>query len=198
MSDDWVLASQKAGSILPLPPVTGIPPGFEEVFPNDNHFLPHDPQREREWQFSIASASSVPRTDLLRGKKIYVTPALKREYGASGFSEIEDVARAVGAEEVRSRVWKRALSEADSGGNVIMLAREDCDPDAVELVARGWIAWHKDLLPMSVLRGELTTNTDEFKITPKAGVAAEDGAGRKVSGGSAGSGPGRGRKKRKS
>lgn len=144
VTDEWFFASSKAERLL-----------------NTDAFIPHDPDREKEWGFSMPAIVGKPQRNLLEGKTLYITPALKKDYGKGGFKEIEEIAKTVGVEKVIS---KPARDVKDA--NYIMLALENGDLDAATLHEHGRKCFHKDLLSNSILRGHLDLDSDEFKVEP--------------------------------
>ncbi|KAL9088608.1 MAG: hypothetical protein Q9165_006128 [Trypethelium subeluteriae] len=150
VTDQWARQSQKAGHILD--PVA---------------FLPSDRLHEEEWKFKISEISGQPREDLFIGKTFYFTPTLKREYGTSGFKDIEEILRACGAASVISKVAKHLPENSDT---IVLVSNAD-DADAAVLQKDHRPCFHKDLLSMSVLRGSLELKSSEFRIN--AGGAAQ-------------------------
>ncbi|KAL9070402.1 MAG: hypothetical protein Q9157_005833 [Trypethelium eluteriae] len=143
VTDKWARQSLKAGHILD-------PAGF----------LPSDPLHEEGWKFEISEISGQPREDLFIGKTFYFTPTLKKEYGTSGFKDIEEILRACGATSVISKVAKHLPEDSDT----VVLASNADDADAALLQKDRRSCFHKDLLSMSVLRGSLELQSSEFRI----------------------------------
>ena len=144
VTDEWFFASSKAERLL-----------------NTDAFIPHDPDREKEWGFSMSAIVGKPQRNLLEGKTLYITPALKKDYGKGGFKEIEEIAKTVGVEKVISKP-ARDVKDAD----YITLALQNGDLDAATLHEYGRKCFHKDLLSNSILRGHLDLDSDEFKVEP--------------------------------
>ena len=143
VTDRWASKSLKAGHLL-----------------DPAAFLPSDPSREEEWKFQMSEISGHPREDVFAGKTLYVTPTLKKEYRDSGFKEIEEIVRACGAASVISRPAK----DFPEDQTIIILVSKYKDPDASVLQKDGRPCFYKDLLSMSVLRGSLQLQSDEFRV----------------------------------
>lgn len=107
---------------------------------------------------------------MLEGKTVWITPALKKEYG-SGYREIEDVAHKVGAKKVVSKP-ARDLKSAD---NCIVLALEQRDLDAITLHEKSIDCYQKELLSVSIFRGSLDLDSHEFRIEPSDGQSNKSG-----------------------
>ncbi|KAI9663643.1 MAG: hypothetical protein M1821_007133 [Bathelium mastoideum] len=148
VTDSWASKSLRAGHLL-----------------NPVAFLPSDTAREKEWNFRVSEISGQPRSDLFADKTIYFTPTLKREYGSSGFREIEEILRACGATSIISR----AARDVPENSAFITMVSTSKDADASFLQKNGEPCFHKDLLSMSVLRGSLELESDEFRISPDSG-----------------------------
>jgi hypothetical protein len=151
LSDDWARESAKAKKLLD---------------PND--YLAHDADHEEEWKLSEDWAAGQARTGLLNDYAVYITQALKKDYGVS-YKDIEELAKILGAKDVSSGS-ARGAGDADE---TIVLGLQHGDPDAVALHNQGRTCYDKDFLPMAILRGKLCLN--EFKIVPAETPAKKGG-----------------------
>jgi len=134
-TDKWVTASRKAKRLLG---------------PSD--FLPED---------TTNGMIGKGRQDLLEGYSIYLTPALKRDYGTSGYNEIKAIAKAAGAKDVISKVSRSIVN--DDGLIILGLSHEDIDAKALH--EKNLPLFTKELLSTSIIRGKLETDSSEFQIT---------------------------------
>ena len=160
VTDAWVIQSSKAEKLLDTDP-----------------FVPDDPEREEEWGFTLREANSRNnRRSLFSGKILYFTPALKKEYGSS-FKEIEGLMKVVGADHVISKP-PRELDE-DDGPNIIAVGLEHGDLDVVGLLEHKRTCFNKDLLSLSILRGKLDLESDEFRIVLSGSQQKKNGKQRK-------------------
>ena len=145
VTDDWVLQSVKEGRLLdPL------------------SFRATDPEREAEWGVTVAEAID-------RGKQgrqpfqdwtILFTPTLKQELGKS-FAELKEIATRAGAKTVRAAIPRKTPSEVPK---TLLLAAES-DDDVPGLQEGGWRCHSKDVLTLSVLRGALDPESNEFLLS---------------------------------
>ena len=145
VTDMWASTSLKAGHLLDLAA-----------------FLPTDAFREKEWNFKISDISGRPRDDLFTDKTVYFTPTLKKEYGSSGFKDIEEIIRVCGARNVISR----AAKDLPEDSALIILVSTSKDADATLLQREGRQCFNKDILSMSILRGSLDLGSEEFRVGP--------------------------------
>ncbi|QDS76215.1 hypothetical protein FKW77_008493 [Venturia effusa] len=130
-------------------------------------FLARDEETEKKWGVPERwSAGESPCEDMLKGHTLYVTPSLKNDYG-QGFKAIEDLAKLVGVKKVVSKPSRAAPPDEE---NVILMGLAKGDLDAVALHAEGRKIYEKDLLPISILRGELCL--DDFETVPQLGISA--------------------------
>lgn len=139
VTDKWLAESAKAECFLDL-----------------STFKPLVAQQEKEWGFSLEKVWGVAQTPF-KGYAIYFTPALRKTY--TNFREMEKACQALGAKVVAKRTSKH--------DKIIVLAAEEGDQDADQLIEDGKECYHKDLLTTSILRGNLDLESDEFKIKAK-------------------------------
>ncbi|SLM36057.1 BRCT domain [Lasallia pustulata] len=144
VTDEWILQSVKDNRLL-----------------DSSAYPAKDPEREAEWGITLVEA-------IERGKQgrkpfqdwtILFTPTLKKELG-KGFAELKDIATHAGAKTVRAAVPRKKSSEMEQ---TLLLAAE-CDKDLHYVQQNGWRCYSKDVLTLSVLRGVLDTDGDEFLL----------------------------------
>ena len=148
VTDSWVTDSVKGNDLLSIVP-----------------YLARDSKTEADWGISLEQA-------IYRGKKglkvlqdytIYFTPSAKKELGKNGFDEVKEIAKCAGAKSVSSTLPKKSPKEAPS---TIVVATPD-GKEVAELHKLGWRAYVKDIISLSVLRGKLDLESDEFLINEK-------------------------------
>lgn len=145
VTDAWITQSLKAGKLIDTDP-----------------FVPDDPEREKGWGFDLRGATKRNnRRSLFSGKTVFFTPALRKDYGSS-FKEIAGLMKVAGADHVISKP-PREMDESD-GPNIIAVGLEHGDLDAVDLLEQKRRCFNKDLLSLSILRGKLDLESNEFRI----------------------------------
>ncbi|KAF8467325.1 hypothetical protein BDZ91DRAFT_848548 [Kalaharituber pfeilii] len=194
IEDTWLLDSHINSALLQPTP----------------HYCPHDPTHESEWSFSledaIARGKSGMISKLLAGyDTIYITPTLLSQLKISdqeaGFI---DILKAAGANKVVKRA-PRGTKEEELGKNkkgLVFGGEKEKERDLVTWVEEnGWGVFRPEMLTMSVLRGKLEVDQEEFKLTPPpsgSSIAREEGS---IGSGTAGdtvastAAPSRGRRK---
>ncbi|KAF2122721.1 hypothetical protein BDV96DRAFT_639289 [Lophiotrema nucula] len=154
VTDEWLKHSAKQGKLLAL-----------------EFYMPSVPDQEKEWNTSLDEVLGNKQDTLFNGYTIYFTPTLKKAYHP--FSEAEDVCRAAGAVKAASKITKDLNLE-----NTIVLASDE-DDDAVALAENGFSCYTKDLLTLSILRGKLDLDSEDFKIIPRNSQPKKKGRPRK-------------------
>ncbi|KAJ9632159.1 hypothetical protein H2203_000562 [Taxawa tesnikishii (nom. ined.)] len=117
------------------------------VSPND--YLPEE----------LRGRMDIDRTKLLAGKTIYLTPALKKEYGKEGFSNFSKIAKLAGAETIKEHKGEGADSES------ILLGLDHDDSGAQSLIKEGSRCLKKEVISTSIIKGELDLENSEFVLT---------------------------------
>lgn len=145
ITKDWVVQSVTKGELL-----------------DPNGFLARDPVKEAEWETDLSEA-------IKRGKQgvkpfldftVFFTPAAKKELG-KGFTDLKDIAIHAGAKSVQALLpRKSSLAQAPK---TIVIALPD-DSDLLALEEGGWRSFNKDIVTLSVLRGSVNVDSDEFLI----------------------------------
>lgn len=130
-------------------------------------YQPTAPAKEQEWNFKLQDVLGRPQTPF-EGYTIYFTSALHSMY--KPFTEIEQVCKAAGAK-VAPKLGKKTEK-------VIILAMDD-DKEAGKLMADGITCYSRDLLPISIFRGRLDLDSDEFKLVEIAKKETKKGRGKK-------------------
>ncbi|KAF4544776.1 BRCT domain-containing protein [Lasiodiplodia theobromae] len=151
-SDSWVLNSRKAGKLL-----------------DPSQYPPLNAPSEWGWGDDETQASNilnVDRSELFKGKCFFFTSATRKEYG-SGFSDIEKIVQACGA-----KVMAKSAREYKHGDNNIIVAT-DHDLEAMSLTGADKDGeyrqcYSKELISMSVLRGSLDLENEDFLIQPSS------------------------------
>jgi hypothetical protein len=147
VSDEWLLDSAKDGRFLDL-----------------EAFRPHFPAQERDWNFSFEDIWKKPKKEVFQGYSIYFTPALRAVY--KPFSEVDELCKAAGARRALTKLGKE-IKDKDIADNTILLALNgDDDEDAATILSNGYTCYTRELLTLSILRGELNLESEEFKIKP--------------------------------
>ncbi|KAF2798189.1 hypothetical protein K505DRAFT_117783 [Melanomma pulvis-pyrius CBS 109.77] len=144
VTEDWLMQSAQEARFLDV-----------------SLFKPKAPTQELEWNFSLASIWN-KKTEVFTGHSIYFTPALKVTY--KPFSEVEELCKAAGATRIFSKPAKEA-KEKETADTIILALGEE-DEDAATLMQDGHVCYTRDFLTLSILRGEISLDSDEFQIKP--------------------------------
>ncbi|KAI5811392.1 hypothetical protein DFH27DRAFT_533204 [Peziza echinospora] len=154
------------------------------------NYIPHDSTHENEWSFSLAEAIARGQSGDLKSllapyPTIYITPALLSQLKSSGQEDgYIDVLRAAGA----SKIVKKPPSRTGGDGLVFGAADKEKEKDLKTWKEDGgWVVYRHEMVTMSILRGHLLVDDEEFKLTPAgddsvegnsmASTAEEGGAG---------------------
>ena len=123
--------------------------------------MPRDPKTEGEWGISLDQAIYRGKEGLkvLQNQIILFTPSAKKELGKNGFDELKDIAKTAGAKDVSSKLPKTTPEETSS--STIVVAKQG-SPEVAELQKLGWRVYVKDIISLSILRGKLDLESDEF------------------------------------
>ena len=125
--------------------------------------MPRDPKTEGDWGISLDQAIYRGKEGLkvLQNQTILFTPSAKKELGKTGFDELKEIAITAGAKDVSSTLPKKAPEETSS--STIIVAKQG-STEVAELQKLGWRVYVKDLISLSILRGKLDLESDEFLI----------------------------------
>lgn len=144
VTEQWLISSAKRERLL-----------------DPKNFLPRAAKQENDWGFSLKEAidRGPQLKSLLDGRTIVLTTALKDRLGLETFKEYKMIVSALGAR--RSYVFEPATKRSSYPTELYIGMNNDADTTAV---ARLKVPlWDKDMIPLSVLRGGLQTNS-EFQI----------------------------------
>lgn len=147
VTDKWLTDSAKANQFFSV-----------------DAYRPSAPKQEKEWKFKLDDIIGQPQTPF-DGYTIHFTSSAHAVY--KPFTDIEQVCKAAGA----VKVTKRKMDKSDK---VIVLALEGEDKEAEKLMQDGITCYYRHLLPISIFRGTLDLDSDEFKIGPGDTEEAED------------------------
>ncbi|KAG8526927.1 uncharacterized protein KY384_008356 [Bacidia gigantensis] len=152
--DAWATESAKAGRLLDMAAYQAA-----------------DPLREVEWGVNLKEAVKRGREGVraMDGYDIVFTPAVKKEVG-NGFKDLKELASMAGASSISNTLPKTSYAKTSP---TIVIATSDHDP-ALKKLNGTWKGFSRDIISMSVLRGILDTESDEFLVH-----RASDSAGRK-------------------
>lgn len=145
ITDSWVTESVKGNDLLSVVP-----------------YMARDAEKEAEWGISLDEAIFRGKQGLkiLQEQTIIFTPSSKKELGKSGFDELKEIVKYAGAKSVSSALPKKSPEGTPS---TIVIATHD-NTEIAELQKLGWRAYVKDIISLSVLRGNLDLESDEFLI----------------------------------
>ena len=145
VTDNWVIDSVKGNDLLSIVP-----------------YIARDPKKEADWGISLEQAIYRGKRGLkvLQDHSIHFTPSVKKELGKNGFDELKEIAKCAGARSVFSALPKKSPEETPL---TVVVATDDKN-EVAELQKLGWRAYMKDIISLSVLRGKLDLESDEFLI----------------------------------
>jgi hypothetical protein len=142
LSDDWAIQSAEGNLLL-----------------DPAQFIARDADKETEWNLPANWSSGWPRTNLLNDNDVLITPQLKKKYG-QGYKDIEKIIKTLGASKITSS--SAGVRNFDGSPTTIVLGLAAEDNDSINITAKGFACYDKDVLPISILRGRLSL--DEHKI----------------------------------
>tara|TARA_R110002003_G_scaffold171_5_gene13903 strand:- start:2004 stop:2597 length:594 start_codon:yes stop_codon:yes gene_type:complete len=146
VTDKWLTDSAKAGHFLSV-----------------KAYMPSVPKQEKEWNINLISVAGQPQK-VFEGYTVHFTTSSYSAYKT--FAEIEQVCKAAGA----AKVTKKKMDKSDK---VIVLAAEE-DAEAEKLMQDGIVCYNRELLPISILRGSLDLDSDEFRLIAAAASNAQE------------------------
>ena len=143
ITDNWVTDSAKKGELQDI-----------------GQYVARDPEREAEWGIDLEEAIERGKEGIkvLQGWTIVFTASAKKEVGKNGFSELKEIATFAGAKSVSSSLPKKGPEELPS--TLVIGTQEDVNTPALD----NWKVFTRDILSLSVLRGNLDTDSEEFLI----------------------------------
>ncbi|KAI9718867.1 MAG: hypothetical protein M1828_006556 [Chrysothrix sp. TS-e1954] len=153
ISDAWLRDSVTNGSLLPTAAYLPVSAGGTKKQITSPDLKP----------------DNIPRNTLMRNKTLFITPALKREY-AREYANVPSLASLLS---VRAVICKPLRSIDPAPTDVILGSQKETDPDAIGLMERGLAVFTKQMLSMSILRGELDIESEEFRMREPAGKSGK-------------------------
>ena len=143
ITDDWVTESAQCNKLQTM-----------------EEYLARDPEREDEWGFNIRDAIDRGRQGLkiLQDWTVIFTTSAKKEVGKSGFSDLKEIATYAGAKSILTTVPKKPPAELPF--TLIIGTVEDVDSPALGKLR----CYTRDIIGLSVLRGRLEIDSEEFLI----------------------------------
>lgn len=147
ITDSWVTDSVKANDLLSVVP-----------------YMARDAEKEAEWTFSLDEAIYRGKRGLklLQDHTILFTPSAKKELAKTGFDELKEIVKRAGAKSVSSAMPKKSPGETP---RLTIVIGTRSDTDVGRLHKLGWRVYVKDIISLSILRGKLDLESDEFLIT---------------------------------
>ncbi|KAI9802644.1 MAG: hypothetical protein M1825_002666 [Sarcosagium campestre] len=163
VTDLWVTESAKAGKFLPTSP-----------------YLPSDPERQAEWKITTLAAA-VERgrggvgSAVLAGWTVLFLPMLTKTVGPAIVKDLKRIASVAGAEEVqegRPRDPPLAASRTLLIGDAADMQNNNnnnnnnasSNAELRTVLTLGWSVYAKEILSLSILRGSLDVDSDEFRL----------------------------------
>ena len=145
VTDKWLNESSAARYLLDVAP-----------------FLPQDPANEALWGFTLRDAIARGKAGVraFQGVSVIFSTSLWKELKGAA-REMESIARAAGAIKVLTRTPKEGPI-ADDPTTVVLATENDKDAEAMRTL--GWTLYGKDFLSLSVLRGRIDLESDEFQL----------------------------------
>lgn len=156
VTDKWVIDSHQAGHLLnPIP------------------YLPHDPEHEKQWNFNLHEAIERGKREIrvFQGWTIHFTPSFIHQEPKEVLTELTVLVRTAGGKVVTSRSFPKQSSPDTEGGSALIIAVPGTkDDDTESLTKAGWTLYSRDIVSLSILRGKVEVNSEEFKIHVNSGV----------------------------
>lgn len=153
ITDDWISKSISKGELL-----------------DPRSFLARDPTKEAEWKIDLREA-------IERGKRgikpflnsfFFFTSAAKKDLGGKGFTDLKAIAMHAGAKSVQVSIPKKPSSQmGDNKSQTFIIAAAQDDWELPALEEAGWRSFNKDIITLSVLRGTVDMEGNEFLIKPQ-------------------------------
>lgn len=154
ITDDWISKSISKGELL-----------------DPRSFLARDPTKEAEWKIDLREA-------IERGKRgikpflnscFFFTAAAKKDLGSKGFTDLKAIAMHAGAKSVQVSIPKKPPSSqmGDHKSHTFIIAAAQNDWEFPALEEAGWRSFNKDIITLSVLRGTVDLEGNEFLIQPQ-------------------------------
>ena len=152
VTDDWVTQSISAGKLLDL-----------------EDFKASDPRREAEWRINLDQAIERGRHMTPKpfdGWTIAFTSAAKKDAGTNGFNDLKEIALYAGAKSCSCVLPKKPPKQNPS---TLVIACQN-DP-ASETLQGTWRLFSREIIGLTILRGQLDIESDEFLVRSEPGVS---------------------------
>ena len=145
ITDSWVTDSVKGNDLLSVVP-----------------YMARDPKKEADWGTSLDEAIYRGKQGLrvLQDQTILFTPSAKKDLGKNGFDELKEIVKCAGAK--FSSALPKKSPEETSSSTVVVATHEDTEGATLQKL--GWRIYVKDIISLSILRGKLDLESDEFLI----------------------------------
>lgn len=151
VTDDWISTSISKGELL-----------------DPQSFLARDPSKEAEWKIDLREAIERGKRGIkpFLNSSFFFTSAAKKGLGKV-FQDLKAIAMHAGAKSVQVSIPKKPSQMADKSQIfIIAAAQDDCELPALE--EAGWRSFfNKDIITLSVLRGTVDVEGNEFLIQPQ-------------------------------
>ena len=159
ITEDWISESVRAKQILDI-----------------DNFLATDPVREAQWGTSLndSIARGVQGLKPFESWSFCFTPAVKADLG-KGFTDLKEICTAAGAKSIQNTVPRKGPQKLCT---TVMIATSD-DKDLDFLRGNGWKVYSKEIITLSILRGSLDLDSDEFLLESNAPAQASKSKKRK-------------------
>ena len=148
VTDKWVTDSFNAGRLLD---------------PAD--YLPKDAHHEDKWQFSLRAAVERGKQGLkiFRNWTLYLTPNFVRDAKVAT-KELAHMARTAGAKVFPNKLPMLFSTQTQ----YTLIVGADYDDQEFELSERGWTLYSKEIISLSILRGRLEVDNEDFRIKSRS------------------------------
>lgn len=149
ITDDWISTSISKGELL-----------------DPRSFLARDPTKEAEWKIDLREAIERGKRGMkpFLNSSFFFTSAAKKDLG-KGFTDLKAIAMHAGAKSVQVSIPKKPSQKGDKSQTFIIAAQDDGELPALE--EAGWRSFNKDIITLSVLRGTVDVEGNEFLIQPQ-------------------------------
>lgn len=149
ITDDWINTSISKGELL-----------------DPRSFLARDPVKEAEWKIDLREAIGRGKRGIkpFLNSSFFFTSAAKKDLG-KGFTDLKAIAMHAGAKSVQVSIPKKPSQIGDKSQTFIIAAQDDGELPALE--EAGWRSFNKDIITLSVLRGTVDVDGNEFLIQPQ-------------------------------
>ena len=143
VTEDWVTDSVRLKKIQDLQP-----------------YLARDPRTESDWGINLDEAieRGKQKGRVFQGWDVVFTAKAKKELGKTGFDDLKEIVSCAGANKVGTSLPK---TSTDEGPPTLIIASPE-DANAPSLKERRYFT--KDIIGLSVLRGQLDLESDEFLV----------------------------------